>query len=665
MHFKQTLITLASDTLWQASDASNSEIASTTPAPTVDGMDPSIGNMAGSTITIQGSNLQNATQVVVIADGLSGGPQVDSAYGTIVPGSDGPFSLEVTLPADNSAFLVLASVEVVTPSGMASIKYFTYEPPPSIASVSPQIGPGGGNEIVEIQGNGLEGVTAVNFGNYPAVVDSDPQYAGLDSEYVLYVISPEGSGTVDVNVTTAGGTTLNVGGQSPDPTAFTFVPPPNIDYMSTAVGALAGNQTVTLTGTNLENYTAVYFGSVEVPFFLYYGHFPVSNISVNQAGTQMTISEDPAQTSPGPVNVTVTTPGGTSNPNGTYFVQVGAIDLPEPDQAQFTYFAVPAVASLSPAAGPLNSVGPIFGGQIVTNIVGTDLGPAADASVSFGQNAGTIVSDVQLLPSLEPRLWEITADVPAVAASTVDVTVDVTVTTPGGASAISRPADAYTYVPPPTVSDVTGLDGLQASGPLSGNTQFEISGTNLAGRRGGRFHAGHDGSRRQRCFRCRQFCHRELHCFRHQSQFDRHWVVQCFGVDDGRMVGHFDGPHRPVHLRAPAEPFGNDANDWPLRRRQHRDHHRFQSGQRFPGRHDGRFWTGQPGHGRLGQYLRFTRRDGARGANGPRRPPKLGNRLCALCLTAPRRSGSTTTKSSRRSLPASRLRPARRPIRPR
>ena len=61
------------------------------------------------------------------------------------------------------------------------------------------------------------------------------------------------------------------------------------------------------------------------------------------------------------------------------------------------------------------------------------------------------------------------------------MTVNVAVTTPGGTSAISRPADAYTYVPPPTVSDVTGLDGMQASGPLSGNTQFEISGTNLAG----------------------------------------------------------------------------------------------------------------------------------------------------------------------------------------
>ena len=378
LHFKQTLITLASDTLWQASDASNSEIASATPAPTVDGMDPSIGNMAGSTITIQGSNLQNATQVVVFADGLSGGPQSDSAYGTIVPGSVEPFSLEVALPADSSAFLELASIEVFTPSGMASIKYFTYEPPPSISSISPQTGPGGGNEIVEIQGNGLEGVTAVSFGNYTAVVDSDPQYADLDSEYVLYVLSPQGSGTVNVNVTTAGGTTLNVGGESPDPDAFTFVPPPNVASVSTAagppVGVLAGGQEVTLAGTNLENFSAVYFGGVEVPFDVGFGSLSKANITVNAAGTQMTILDDPAQSSPGTVNVTVTSLGGTSNPNGIYLVPFHGSYLPEPDQSQFTYFAVPVVDSLSPAAGPTDSLGILFGGQVVATIVGTDLG---------------------------------------------------------------------------------------------------------------------------------------------------------------------------------------------------------------------------------------------------------------------------------------------------
>ena len=425
LHFKQTLITLASDTLWQASDASNSEVASATPAPTVDGMDPQIGPTAGgTTITIHGTNLENATQVVFGADGLSGGPYANSAYGTIVPGSDGPFSLEVTAPVDSSAFFEFASILVITPSGQAGTSpIFLYLPPPTITSVSPQTGPGGGNEIVEIQGTNLEGVSAVNFGTYPAVVDSDPQYADLDSNYVLYVISPQGSGTVDVNLTTPGGTTMNPTGQSPDPTAFTFVPPPNIEYITgppysgeaagPPVGALAGNQSVTLTGTNLENYSAVYFGGVEVPFTVRYGMYSLNNISVNAAGTQMTIYDNPAQTSPGPVNVTVTTPGGTSNPDGTYLVEVHGIYLPDPDQSQFTYFAVPAVASVSPASGPVDSVAPIFGGQVETYIVGTDLGPAADASVSFGQNTGTIVSDVQLIPSQDPRLWQITANVPA------------------------------------------------------------------------------------------------------------------------------------------------------------------------------------------------------------------------------------------------------------
>ena len=53
-------------------------------------------------------------------------------------------------------------------------------------------------------------------------------------------------------------------------------------------------------------------------------------------------------------------------------------------------------------------------------------------------------------------------------------------TTPGGTSNIVRPADAYTYVPPPTVSDVNGFNGLAAAGSLQGGTEVLITGANLA-----------------------------------------------------------------------------------------------------------------------------------------------------------------------------------------
>lgn len=74
---------------------------------------------------------------------------------------------------------------------------------PVVAGISPDSGPAAGASSVTITGSYLAGATAVLFGGMPAAgftVDSDAQ---------ITAISPAGSGTVDVRVTTAAGTSAS------------------------------------------------------------------------------------------------------------------------------------------------------------------------------------------------------------------------------------------------------------------------------------------------------------------------------------------------------------------------------------------------------------------------------------------------------------------------
>ncbi|MFI0814998.1 IPT/TIG domain-containing protein [Streptomyces sp. NPDC021098] len=180
-------------------------------------------------------------------------------------------------------------------------------------------------------------------------------------------------------------------------------------------GSTGGGTVVTITGTNLANASAVHFGS------------KLATITANTP-TSVTVTSPSGS---GTVPVTVTTPGGTSNPLSFYYV------------------GAPFKSALSATSGPL------AGGNTIT-ISGTGLSTAS--AVNFGANAATptVTSDSS-----------ISVTVPAGAAAG---SVGVTVTTAGG----SNNGLSYTYVDVPTV---TGF--APASGPASGGTAVTITGTNL------------------------------------------------------------------------------------------------------------------------------------------------------------------------------------------
>jgi hypothetical protein len=160
-------------------------------APRVASVRPQVGPCSGGTkVTITGKNLANATQVRFGANPAT------------ILGNTATKIVAVS-PAAPSNETYLAGLHVTTAGGMSPhtpTSYFNYVAAPMVSSVSPASGPLTGGTQVTITGTDLTRATAVRFGTAPAKIKSK-------SDTSIVVISPKGAaGTVDVTVTSAGGT---------------------------------------------------------------------------------------------------------------------------------------------------------------------------------------------------------------------------------------------------------------------------------------------------------------------------------------------------------------------------------------------------------------------------------------------------------------------------
>ncbi|MDX3240114.1 IPT/TIG domain-containing protein [Streptomyces sp. ME03-5709C] len=246
--------------------------------------------------------------------------------------------------------------------------------------ISPSQGSTGGGTLVTITGTNLAGTSAVRFGSKLA---SDLTQV---SPTQVTAVSPSGSGTVPVTVTTPGGTS--------NPVSFFYVGAPFKAGLSADSGPLAGGNVITLNGTGLSTATNVSFGGV--------------------AATPTVISDSqitvpvPAGAAAGPVGVSVTTAGGTNN------------------GLSYTYVDAPTVTALVPTSGPAS------GGTAVT-ITGTGLD--STESVTFGGAAAPFTAiSATTLSAVTP---------PGTAGP-----VDVVVTNPAGSDTV---ADGFTYVAGPAI----------------------------------------------------------------------------------------------------------------------------------------------------------------------------------------------------------------------
>jgi cysteine-rich repeat protein len=135
----------------------------------------------------------------------------------------------------NHAYLLLAS---------------GFTPAPRLTGISPTLGPAGGGTSVALSGTGFTGATGVSFGDAAAASFT------VNGDTSITAVSPlTTAGTVDVTVTTAGGTSATFAGDQ-----FTFIGVPVVSSISPNSGPVSGGTTVTITGSSFTEASAVNFG---------------------------------------------------------------------------------------------------------------------------------------------------------------------------------------------------------------------------------------------------------------------------------------------------------------------------------------------------------------------------------------------------------------------
>ena len=414
-----------------------------TPLPTVTAVSPSTGSAAGGTpVTITGTNFTAATQV---------------RFGTAAASSltvNSATSITATSPPEP---LGTVDVSVTTGSGTSS-------PDPPSDQFTFVTGPVG--TLVSMQGAGITtlavspqapGDVLVVFAEVGATTPTVSTISGGGVTTWTKAVQFEGSGGTDEEVwygpvTTTGASTVSFTWSSP-------ITADTVEYGAQEFGAGLGASTAwTLdkTGT-LDNTssTTVSFPSLTPSggTELYFGYaVPGTTASVGTTSGftyALTASGNVAAFDPdvsGAASPTATeAPAGISSSIG---VLLGASNGSPPP--------APTVTGVSP------STGSTAGGEPVT-VTGTDFTGAT--TVMFGTVPATF---------FPVSATQISATAPTEAAGAVDVTV----TAPGGTSAVNAPADQFTFAapPPPTVTGVA-----PSSGSAQGGTTVTVTGTNLSG----------------------------------------------------------------------------------------------------------------------------------------------------------------------------------------
>jgi hypothetical protein len=409
--------------------------------PRITSLSPNNGPAAGGTsVVISGVNFTGATAVVF-------GTNPAAAFIVV---SD--TQITATAPAGSGG----VGVRVTTPEGTSAAVTFTYAaaPTPTVTGLAPTSGVPTGGTTVVITGTNFSNATAVHFGANAASSFT------VNSATQITAVSPAGAGTVNVRVTNPDGQSAILAANQ-----FTYASlTPTVTNLSPNTGDPEGGTSVVVTGTNFTGATAVNFGTTVLsPLALTAP--TVTGVNPNSGppagGTNVTIDGSAFTVVPGfivvsdteidviappgtgTVNVSVTTPNGTS------------VSAPA---NQFTFSTpMPVVTGVNPTNGPST------GGTTVT-IAGTHLLGAS--AVHFGTVPATsyTVNNANQITAVAP---------PGVAG-----TVNVRVTTLGGQSAVG-PANQFTY----SAAAGPSLSNLNPNTGAAG-TSVIITGTNFTGATG-------------------------------------------------------------------------------------------------------------------------------------------------------------------------------------
>ena len=446
------------------------------PVPVITAIVPNAGPATGgNTVTITGTGFTWAASVHFGAAPATSFMVISDTNITAIAPANDP---------------VTVNVAVTTAGGTSNAAPYTYVPLPAISNITPNTGEDSGSTTVVITGTNLTGAMAVFFGAAPA------QSYTVNSDTQITATAPAGTGTVNVCVTTAGGTS--------NAAAYTYIPAPVITSIAPTAGLESGGTTVTITGQHFTGVTAVYFGAV-----------PALSFTVD-SDTQIT-AVSPAGTAAGPVDVTVTKmyatatkteaftyvtqpnitsvssdngslPGGnTVTIEGENLTWVNSVSFGGTAAASFTVnsdtsitVTVPARAEPGPVDITVSSYG--FTSTLVSSYnymaltisyVDSNMGPAEGSGNSVSIYGFCFTGAISVTFGGTPAVsFFVSEDRWIVAVPPAGTgTVAVTVTTPNGTA---TKAEAYTYVTTPTINSVS-----PNSGPMAGGNEVTITGTNL------------------------------------------------------------------------------------------------------------------------------------------------------------------------------------------
>jgi hypothetical protein len=213
-------------------------------ATAVTSITPTSDTAAGGTpVTLRGTGFTGATQVAFVA--IIGGATANATDMRVYNDT----TMRVTSPAGAGQ----VNVVVTSPAGVStanSTNEFGYVP--QVTGLNPTSGSSASNTLVRISGQGFTAASVVELSSQGPLSASQVSVA---SDSLIVAVIPPGTGTVDVQVTTAGMISRITPADQ-----FTYVNQSATISPSSSTGPIAGGTLVTITGVGLTGATAVRFG---------------------------------------------------------------------------------------------------------------------------------------------------------------------------------------------------------------------------------------------------------------------------------------------------------------------------------------------------------------------------------------------------------------------
>jgi len=317
------------------------------PFPVIEEIEPDFGGplKGGTSLTITGSNFMDG---VVVTIGVEQVQHLDFFS---------PTELRLRTPAGTAG---PKDMRVVNPDGQEAVlkNGFTYNLPPTIASVSPNMGLLEGGTKITIIGTGFLKFASVLISGAEAYVLT------VSPTKIKVTTPPSTAGVKDIVV-------QNLDGQRATlEDAFTYNPLPQISRITPDNGRLAGGAKITIRGSGFLPQAKVLINTLERTFVM------ASSIQVMSANIITAVT--PAG-EPGPKDVVV------RNPDRQEIVLQGG----------FTYNRMPKINDVSPNHGPAS------GG---TKIIIRGTGFLQGAKVIVGKRPGTAqVQDDTTIEAVTPK----------------------------------------------------------------------------------------------------------------------------------------------------------------------------------------------------------------------------------------------------------------------